>query len=321
MIAIIIATIAGVCATTQASVNAETRRLIKSPYLSAAFNFVFSIIVLLPLILLIDHNLLIPFGEISRYPLWIWLGGCCGPFVIMTSVHSVPAIGSARHMMLACTAQILGGLIIDQFGLLGSQQIPMTIARFIGAALVLGGIVAASIEKGSASDEESIEKSMKARRGLPIAVFFTLSLINGTAAAVQVAANGTLNTVVDNALKTALISMCIGLTVTCLIMAVLSIVRSPDAIFEEGTKFNIVKPNRFMVYGGTLAVVVVGGNTVAANVLGTGLVNILNLAGMMSMSLFVDAIGLLGIAKKPVTLMKLIGMGMIIAGAAIISLM
>jgi len=75
-----------------------------------------------------------------------------------------------------------------------------------------------------------------------------------------------------------------------------------------------------MIYGGTLAVVVVGGNAIAANILGTGLVNILNLTGMMATSLVIDAIGFLGIPKKPVTVYKVIGMLMIIAGAAVISL-
>ena len=75
-----------------------------------------------------------------------------------------------------------------------------------------------------------------------------------------------------------------------------------------------------MIYGGTLAVIVVGGNAIAANILGTGLVNIMNLAGMMATSLVIDATGFLGIEKKPVTVAKVMGMLMIIAGTTIISL-
>lgn len=317
MLGYIIATFAGVAATTQASVNTETRRIIKSPYLSAAFNFVVSFIEVALIALIMQRNLYIPIAEIAKYPPWIWIGGVCGPVVIIMSILCLPPLGSARNMMLACTGQILTGLIIDQFGLFGSQVVKMTLMRTLGAALVLGGIMLASFQK----KEKNINKADRiAGCGRGIWIFVILALVNGAAAAIQVAANGTLNTIVGNASKTTMISMAVGFITICIVMLGISIVKSPDAIFDGDEKFHFVKPNMLMVIGGTCAVIVVGGNTIAANILSTGLVNIMNLAGMMASSLVVDAVGFLGIEKKPVTLPKVIGMLMIIAGAALISL-
>ena len=321
MLGYIIATFAGVAATTQASVNTETRRIIKSPYLSAAFNFVVSFIEVALIAFIMQRNLHIPFSEIAKYPPWIWVGGVCGPVVIIMSILCLPPLGSARNMMLACTGQILTGLIIDQFGLFGSQVVKMTPIRTLGAALVLGGIVLASYNREKASDGKN-EMSTKAgnRKNGGVWIFVILALVNGAAAAVQVAANGTLNTIVGNAAKTTMISMTVAFITISIVMLGISIVKGPDAIFDGEETFHFVKPNMLMVIGGTCAVIVVGGNTIAANVLSTGLVNIMNLAGMMASSLAVDATGFLGIEKKPVTITKVIGMLMIIGGAALISL-
>jgi len=318
MLGYIIATIAGVAATTQASVNTETRRIIKSPYLSAAFNFVVSFIEVALIALIMQRSLYIPIAEIAKYPPWIWVGGVCGPVVIIMSILCLPPLGSARNMMLACTGQILTGLIIDEFGLFGSQTVKMTAMRMLGAALVLGGIVLASFQK-KAKAANNDDNNTEHRSG--VWIFVILALVNGAAAAIQVAANGTLNTIVGNAAKTTMISMTVAFITINIVMLTISIVKGPDAIFDGDEKFHFVKPNMYMVIGGTCAVIVVGGNTIAANILSTGLVNIMNLAGMMASSLVVDAVGFLGIEKKPITLSKVIGVLMIIGGAALISLM
>ena len=69
-----------------------------------------------------------------------------------------------------------------------------------------------------------------------------------------------------------------------------------------------------------MALVVVGGNAITGPVLGTGMVTMMNLFGMMAASLAVDATGFLGLEKKPVTVRKLIGMALMLAGTAMISL-
>ena len=80
-----------------------------------------------------------------------------------------------------------------------------------------------------------------------------------------------------------------------------------------------VKFRPFMISGGLFALVVVCGNAAVAPVLGTGLVTILNLIGMMAAGLAIDATGFLGIEKKPVTARKIAGMLLMLAGTAIIS--
>ena len=67
------------------------------------------------------------------------------------------------------------------------------------------------------------------------------------------------------------------------------------------------------------ALTVVSGNAAVAPVLGTGLSTITNLIGMMASGLAIDAVGFLGIEKKPVTFKKITGMLLMLAGTALIS--
>jgi transporter family-2 protein len=76
-----------------------------------------------------------------------------------------------------------------------------------------------------------------------------------------------------------------------------------------------------MTAGALLAITVVGGNAIIAPVLGTGIATIMNLIGMMGGGLVIDATGFLGIEKQPATMAKIIGMFLMIAGTAMISLM
>ena len=314
----IIAVVAGIAATTQTSVNTEGRRLLKSPYLPAAFNFVVSFFVLAAIVLVTQHNLYIPLGEVAEYPVWIWLGGCCGPVIIIMGVLCLPVLGSAKNMMVACTGQILAGLLIDQLGLFESEQISMNISRFAGAALVLTGICFASFEKeGASPGDETVSEEHHCR----VWIFVILALLNGTAAAVQIAANGMLNNVIQDAAKTGIVSMSVAFISLSLVMIIISLLRGREAVFENGGSFSGLRFNKMVFIGGCCSAIIVGGNAIAADTLSTGLVNILNLAGMMSTSLLIDAVGFLGIPRKPVTIKKVAGMLMIIAGAGIISIL
>jgi len=111
------------------------------------------------------------------------------------------------------------------------------------------------------------------------------------------------------------------LITTIIVTVGISIVRGPGAVYDGGIKPEsraVLKP--WMVLGGSLAIVIVGGNAVIAPLLGTGVVTIMNLIGMIGTGLIIDAVGFLGIEKKPVTAPKFIGMLLMIGGTALISL-
>ena len=323
MIAFLIGLIAGACSPTQASVNSRIRSELHSTYTTSILNFVAAAALLAALIAVIERNMHIPLGLIAAKPFWIWLGGACGTAIVMLNIICLPKLGSAKNAMLICFGQIMTGLVIDHFGLFDSAQISMNLVRLAGAVLVIVGIALVNgvLRTGRTAEDASEVSVETSGKGGSQLVYIILAMLCGFACSAQVAINGALKSVTDSALKATFISMVVGLIATLLITAIIIIRKGVAGIYDSGTPAKGIKFRIWMLCGGSLAIIIVGGNAIAAPVLGTGIVTILNLIGMMAAGLVIDATGFLGIEKKPVTPAKVAGMLLMTAGAALISLL
>ena len=312
IIAYLIGIISGVAATVQASFNGEIRRRFRSPYITAAVNFVVALTLIAIVLLITEHSLALPVTEIVKYPPWIWMGGLCGATIVMAGIICLPVLGSARNMMLLCFGQIMAGLLIDHFGLFDAPVTEMSLMRAAGALLEIVGIAFISIEKG--------EKSKSGMSG-KVMMFIVFDIFTGFVAAAQVAINGTLGVVADSPVRATLVSMC-GALLTMAVICILIGLTGGKASLFDGKKApeGKIRFTPFFLTGGLMALVVVGGNAITGPVLGTGMVTMMNLFGMMAAGLAVDATGFLGIEKKPVTFRKIFGMALMLAGTAMISL-
>ena len=311
--------VAGAASTAQASVNSKIRESFRSPYIVTVLSFIISIILMALIILITERNLYIPLKTIASQPFWIWLGGSCGTAIIILNILCLPKLGSARNVMIICFGQTLTGLVIDHFGIFGSHVVPMTLIRTAGAAVVLIGVALVNgVRRDTGS--EAVDAAQSGSNA-SVALYVILALMCGFACASQIAINGTLNLYAGSAGKATLISMVVGLITTLLVIAVLTAARGKGSIFDGGKPVRwFIGFRPWMAAGALLALTVVGGNAVTAPVLGTGIATIMNLIGMMGAGLIIDATGFLGIEVKPVTAGKVIGMILMIAGTAVISL-
>ena len=331
MIAFLLALVAGIASPMQASFNTRLREELKSPYTSALVNFCTGVITIIIITAIVDHGLHIPLGAVAEQPLWIWLGGPSGTAIVILNVLCVPKLGAARNVMLICFGQTMTGLLIDHFGFFRALQIPMSYIRVIGALLTLAGIAcvsgllgarrdkATSGIEGAACGEDAIT-GLAGNTGSKL-LYDVLAMLCGAACSIQVAVNGTLKQYAGSMLNTTTISVTMALITTAVITVLIILFKGTDAIWDGGADHGQPAFRWWLVTGGFLGLVVVATNAVAAPVLGTGVVTILNLVGMMGTSLIIDAEGFLGIEKQPVTAAKVLGMLLMIAGAALISLM
>lgn len=321
MIGYLLGLLAGAASPTQASVNSRVREDLRSPYITSIVSFVSASVIMLFIVMAAERNLSIPFAEIARRPFWIWLGGTCGTAIVFLNIICLPKLGSAPNVMLICFGQTMTGLIIDQLGLFGSAKIPMSIWRFIGAVLVIAGIALVNglvgKEDGDNTDRSAENSTMA--KGAELILYSLLAILCGFACAAQIAINGTLQEITESAFKATQISMAVGFISAVILTMIVMLIRGRYSIYDGGADHGPVRFKFWMPAGGALAIIVVCSNAVAAPVLGTGIVAILNLVGMMAMSLWIDASGFLGIEKKPVTAVKVIGMILMTAGSALIS--
>ena len=79
------------------------------------------------------------FRRIAEVPLWLHLAGVMSAAVIVGLAFLVPRIGTGPLFVLLVTGQILAGLLINQFGLLGVPAQPMSLTVAAGAVLVIAG--------------------------------------------------------------------------------------------------------------------------------------------------------------------------------------
>ena len=308
MFAYLLGFIAGLAQPTQTSLNGKLGSQMKSPYLSTVVSFATAVIILLLIDFLTQGGVHIPFTAIAEYPIWIWSGGLLGVGIVLLSIVCLPHIGSAMVVIMTSFGQIVASLIIDQGGFFGSPQIPMSFKRAIGAAILIAGVILASRNPSKGDGEKQTYPPIYMAMGFLVGVFC------GT----QIAINGTLGKAAGNSWYGTTVSMCVGLTGTLILLAILYITKGRKGIFTEGED---VPFKWYMVLGGSMGVIIVGTNAITAPIIGAGMVSIMNLIGFMIGGLVIDAVGFLGIDRKPVTLAKVIGVLAMLGGTVVITLL
>ncbi len=125
----------GISVAVQPSINgrlAEKVGVIESSFIS----FAVGTLVLLALVLISGRGTLRGIGDVSW---WELTGGLLGAFFVTLTIVVVPKIGTASTMAATITAQLLTGLLLDQFGLFGLRAVPLDGKRTLGAAMLLIG--------------------------------------------------------------------------------------------------------------------------------------------------------------------------------------
>ena len=147
MLALAIGVIGGIATTVQASINTESRKFFRSPFIVAGLNFTVAWIILAAFIIISEHRFYIPLGTVAENPPWIWLGGVCAIIIVTLGILCVPKLGAAGNVMVLNFGQIVTGLVIDHFALFGSEEARMSLTRLAGAIMVFGGLILVTRDK------------------------------------------------------------------------------------------------------------------------------------------------------------------------------
>lgn len=69
----------------------------------------------------------------------MWTGGIFGGLYVMISLYLASRLGTGLTVIIALIGSTLGGLIIDQFGLLNSEKHPIKWQEILGIVIMIGG--------------------------------------------------------------------------------------------------------------------------------------------------------------------------------------
>ncbi|WP_338207618.1 DMT family transporter [Lactiplantibacillus paraxiangfangensis] len=136
--------LAGMLVASQSAINGELGLVLHSSMHAALISFAVGSIILLIIVGLFQRKLTdirLAFGQ--GKPWWIWIGGFLGALFVFGNAYLVPIIGTGALVVFALLGQMLGSLVVDQFGLLGATvkkivpiQIVGIIVMFVGVALI-----------------------------------------------------------------------------------------------------------------------------------------------------------------------------------------
>jgi transporter family-2 protein len=136
----LLAVVAGAATAVQAAVNTQLKGHVPVPMQATLISFSTGAIVSLAYCL-ITRAPVIQWSRLSEAPWWAWTGGTLGTLFVWSSMTVAPKLGIAQMVTIVLFGQMLTALVVDHFGLLGMQAIPLSLTRGLGALLVLGGMM------------------------------------------------------------------------------------------------------------------------------------------------------------------------------------
>lgn len=310
---IILGFLAGVGLPIQTSVNTRLRKKVGSPYNASLVSFVVALLFLSALLLITGQGLHIPLAQLLNEPAWIWIGGICGLVFLTGNILLFSKLGGVQTVVLPVLGQILMGLIIDNFGLFYSQKTPLSAFRIAGAVMVILGVVLVSMAKENKTASEKLQKS----ESTTLWIWRAFGIFAGMLSATQIAVNGYLGKVVGSPIKASAISFTVGIIFLAIICIVLHFKNGKSESFKNES----AKNPWWMWIGGILGGLYILANVYLSRIVGTGMTVIILLIGSTTGGILVDHFGMFESPKKPINAQKILGVLIMILGAAAIKLL
>lgn len=118
----------------QAPINARLRVVLGSPLGSAVISFVVGLVALLVgLVLVGDVGKL---SSVGGGPWWAYLGGFIGAFFVVVGIIATPKVGVTLVFVAVILGQIVVASLVDRFGWLGVEAIPLSWERITAIGLM-----------------------------------------------------------------------------------------------------------------------------------------------------------------------------------------
>jgi bacterial/archaeal transporter family-2 protein len=78
-------------------------------------------------------------GAATRISPWLWTAGAIGACLVFGIASLIPRLGAGTTNVVLLCGQVIGGLLIAQFGLLGSPVEHINGPRVVGVVLMVAG--------------------------------------------------------------------------------------------------------------------------------------------------------------------------------------
>ncbi|WP_042347579.1 DMT family transporter [Bacillus massiliigorillae] len=137
----IVGIVAGMLLAIQIAINGQLGKVLQSSSHASLVSFFVGTVTLMMTVAVIDRS----YANIKKplklsAPWWIWIGGILGGSYILVNVFLVSQIGNGQTVILTLFGQIIGSLIVEQFGLFNSNRNRIRPVQIVGLIVMIVGI-------------------------------------------------------------------------------------------------------------------------------------------------------------------------------------
>ncbi|HEX6026327.1 MAG TPA: DMT family transporter [Solirubrobacter sp.] len=285
--------IVGALLAVQAAANVQLSTATSSPFGASTLQLGIAAVLLLAATVVAGS--LGAFGDLGDAKAWHLVGGLGSALYITSGILLFPRLGAVLTVGLWIAGQMLASLVLDGFGWLGVAREPLGLADVAGFVAVLVG--AALIVKAQGS-----------RAGKPHWIAF--GLLAGAALPIQGAINAQLRAELGAAVAVGALSFVVATAGMGLLLLASRAARPrlPRAMPWWGW------------LGGLFGAIYVTAVFSLIPEIGAAATIALTVGGQQAASVFVDRYGLLRLPKRPVTALRLVAVGALLAGVVLIQI-
>ncbi|ACA56863.1 DMT family transporter [Clostridium botulinum] len=140
---IILGVLSGFLPPLQTAINGKLRVATGSLLGATFISFFVGTIILIILILITQRHLAFPLydAQKNRIPIWTYIGGIFGIFIVTGNIVLLPALGSVLTTMIFLFGQMIMASTIDQFGMFNLQKRKIDSRRIAALVLTIIGIM------------------------------------------------------------------------------------------------------------------------------------------------------------------------------------
>lgn len=296
---LVLAIFSGFCMSLQSPTNATLSRYAGNLQ-ATSISFGGGAVCLAILVLLIGNGDL---SNITDASWWQFLGGVYGVCIVLAVTFAIPRLGAALTSTILLLGQIGMGAVIDTFGLLQMEAVPLAPGRVLGILSVLVGIVLVYIGKKKQESDRTYGKE------IVLVVLFTF--LAGVSGAIQSPTNNALSLHVGK-LESSFICFVVGF-LCAFIITLIATKGHLTSSYKKGIEW-------WMLLGGVYGATIVFINMVSVVYLGSAFLMIATMLGQLTGGVLVDSFGLLKTSKIKANSWRWAGMAVIAVGVVIVAI-
>ena len=147
LVAIFLAALAGAGLAVQSGTNAVLGRMLGHPMWASFWQFAAGTVLIIALMVALRVPTPAFAATAATAPWWVWVGFITGSYFVIAALSLAPVIGVGGFIASLVAGQMIASLLLDHYGLVGFAVRPLTLAKVVGASLIIAGVLLIQLQR------------------------------------------------------------------------------------------------------------------------------------------------------------------------------